>query len=146
MPRPYSSGIVPADVDTVWRAVRDFNGLPVFHPAIDNSEIEPGRPAGEPGSVRRLALAGGGVVREVLLQLNDLDHVQTYQILESPFPVRRYVSTVRVAPITATGQSFVEWWADYDAEAADEAELTATFADNVFAAGIAGLADHLGGG
>jgi polyketide cyclase/dehydrase/lipid transport protein len=145
MPRPYASGIVPAELDRVWRAVRDFDGLPVWHPAIDASEIEPGPAAGEPGAIRRLTLSGGGTVREVLLRLDDLDHSYTYQILDSPFPVRRYVSTVRVAPVTAGGQSFVEWWCDYDADAGDEAELNETFAQGVYATGIKGLVTHLGG-
>lgn len=47
MPKPYASGVVPADADTVWRMVRDFNGLPSWHPAIEASEIEPGPSAGE---------------------------------------------------------------------------------------------------
>lgn len=144
MPRPYASGIVPADVEQVWRAVRDFNGLPAWHPVIDASEIEPGPAAGEPGAIRRLTLADGGTVREVLLRLDDLDHSYTYQILDSPFPVRRYLSTVRIAPVTATGQSFVEWWAEYDADAGDEARLNESFAQGVYATGITGLAGHLG--
>jgi hypothetical protein len=123
--------------------LRDFNGLPAFHPAIESSEIEPGPSAGEPGSVRRLVLADGGIVREVLLRLDDHERCQTYKILESPFPVRSYVSTVRVAPVTATGESFVEWWSDYDSEGADEAQLNTTFGQGVYAGGIAGLAGQV---
>lgn len=145
MPRPYASGIVPAEIDRVWRAVRDFNGLPVWHPGIEASEIEPGPAAGEPGAIRRLALPGGGVVREMLVRLDDLDHSYTYQILEGPFPIRRYVSTIRVAPVTASGQSFVEWWSEFDADAGDEAKLTETFSQGVYAGGIAGLVAHFGG-
>jgi hypothetical protein len=130
----------------VWRVVRDFNGLPTWHPGIDSSEMESGS-AGEPGAIRKLTLGGGGgIVREVLLRLDDLDHSYIYQILESPFPVRSYISTIRIAPVTATGESFVEWWADYDAEGADEAELNATFSQNVYATGIAGLASHVKAG
>jgi hypothetical protein len=145
MPRPYSSGIVPADVAKVWGAVRDFNGLPVWHPAIEASEIEPGPAAGEVGAVRKLTLAGGGgTVRERLVRLDDVDHSYTYEILESPFPVRRYISTVRVAPVTATGESFVEWWCDYDADGGDEEQLNTTFSQGVYAGGITGLTEYLG--
>jgi hypothetical protein len=146
MPRPYASGIVPADVETVWGLARDFNGMPAWHPGIESSETEPGPPSGEPGTVRHLVLAGGGVVREVLLRLDDLDHSYTYQILESPFPVRRYISTIRIAPVTATGQSFVEWWSDYDSEGADEGDLNTAFAQGVYAAGIEGLANRFSAG
>jgi hypothetical protein len=144
MPRPYSSGIVPADVAKVWDAVRDFNGLATWHPGIASSEIEPGRTAGEVGAVRKLVMADGGTVREKLLSLDDIDRSYTYEIIEGPFPTRRYISTVRVAPITATGESFVEWWCDYDADAGDEERLNNTFANGVYAGGIAGLTEYLG--
>ncbi|MGH4026857.1 MAG: SRPBCC family protein [Pseudonocardiaceae bacterium] len=143
MPRPYSSAVVPASADEVWRLVRDFNGLPGWHPAIDNSELTEGASA-EVGAVRRLTLADGGVVVERLVTLDDSDRSYTYEILESPFQVRRYVSTIRVAPVTDSGQAFVEWWSEYDAESADESQLSAVFADNVYAAGIAGLRKRFG--
>jgi hypothetical protein len=144
MPRPYASGIVPADADAVWRVVRDFNGLPAWHPAIETSALEPGPAAGEVGAVRSLGLAGGGgTVREQLVRLDDTDRSYTYDMLEGPFPIRSYRSTVRVAPITASGESFVEWWTVYDAEAGDEAELNNTFGQGVFATGIAALPGYL---
>lgn len=140
MPQPYASGIVPGGVDQVWRRVRDFNGLPAWHPGIASSEIEPGPAATEIGAIRKLTLADGAVVREQLLALDDLGHSYTYNILEGPFPIRRYISTIRLAPVTATGDTFVEWWTEYDADASDEANLDKTFSQGVFAAGIAGLA------
>lgn len=146
MPRPYASGVVPADADGVWRVVRDFNGLPSWHPAIEASEIEQGPAAGEVGAVRRLTLAGGGgTVRERLVSLDDTDRSYTYDMLDGPFPIRSYRSTVRVAPITATGESFVEWWAFYDADAGDETELNKTFGEGVYATGIAALPGYLAG-
>lgn len=146
MPRPYASGTVPAQADTVWRTVRDFNGLATWHPAIASSEIEAGPAAGEVGAVRKLTMPDGGIVRERLVQLDDTDRSYTYDILESPFAIRSYRSTIRVAPITATGESFVEWWCHYDADAADEPKLNETFADGVYASGIAALAEHLSKG
>ncbi|MCP2254174.1 Polyketide cyclase / dehydrase and lipid transport [Prauserella aidingensis] len=140
MPRPYASGIVPGDVDEVWRRVRDFNGLPAWHPGIDSSEIEPGHSATEVGAVRKLTLADGAVVREQLLVLDDPGRSYTYNILDGPFPIRSYISTIRLAPVTATGDTFVEWWTEYDADAADEPTLDKTFSQGVFATGIAGLA------
>lgn len=140
MPRPYASGVVPGGIEEVWQQVRDFNGLPSWHPAIAASEIEPGHSAGEVGAVRRLTLADGGIVREQLLTLDDADHRYTYGILDSPFPIRSYVSTIRLAPVTATGETFVEWWSEYDSDAGDEQTLTETFSTGVYARGIAALA------
>lgn len=141
MPRPYASGVVAASADAVWAIVRDFNGLPSWHPAIKESEIVVGEPQ-VVGCERRLTLGDGGVVQEQLLVLDDADRSYTYQFTDSgPFPVRSYRSTVRVAPITDTGEAFVEWWAWFDSDAEHEAELTSTYADGVYAGGIAGLRD-----
>jgi hypothetical protein len=143
MPRPYSSAVIPASADEVWGLVRDFNGLPGWHPAIAESSLDSGSSA-EVGSVRRLVLGDGGVVVERLLTLADTDRSYTYLILESPFPVRRYVSTIRVAPVTDTGQAFVEWWSEYDADGSDESSLNDTFAGGVYGTGLAALQQRFG--
>ena len=110
MPRPYASGVVPASSAEVWAKVRPFNGLPAWHPAIETSTLTEGV-EGQVGAVRRLTLGDGGVVIERLTVLDDDDCTYTYVFDgPNPFGVRRYVSTVRVAPITDTGHAFVEWW------------------------------------
>lgn len=144
MPRPYSSAVVPASADEVWAVVKRFNGLPDWHPIIAASELTSGE-EGRVGAVRKLTTGDGGVVVEDLLTLDDAGRSYTYSILESPFAVRRYVSTIRVAPVTDTGQAFVEWWTEFDAEAADEAELTDLFGNGVFGAGLAALQKRFGG-
>ena len=96
--------------------------------------------------MRRLTLGDGGSVAERLLTLDDAGRSYTYEFTDAgPFPVRSYRSTISVAPVTATGQAFVEWSAWFDADAGDEAQLTTTFADVVFAAGIAALGERFGG-
>jgi hypothetical protein len=145
MPRPYASGVVAAPVDKVWAQVRAYNDLPSFLPAIGHSELVEGVD-GQVGAVRRLTLADGGdPFDERLLLLDDPGRTLTYTFTgANPFGVRRYLTTLRVSPVTDTGESFVEWWAEYDADAAQEEELTRTFANDVFAAGIAGLQKKLG--
>jgi hypothetical protein len=145
MPRPYASGVVPASVDEVWSVIHDFNSLSKWHPAITTSELLSGGGA-EVGAVRRLTLGDGGVVVERLLVLDDPDHSITYEFVENPFGARRYVATLRIAPVTATGETFVEWWAEFDADAADEERLTEFFADAVYAGGIAALRDRFAKG
>ena len=58
--------------------------------------------------------------------------------------MRRYVSTIRVAPVTDTGRSFVEWWSEYDADGGDEATLNETFAGGVYGSGLAALQQRFG--
>ncbi|MBV9314971.1 MAG: SRPBCC family protein [Pseudonocardia sp.] len=146
MPRPYASGIVPASADAVWQVVKQYNGLPGWLPAITASEIEGGESGQEVGAVRRLTLGEMGQVTEVLLTMDDADRSYTYEFVDTgPFPVRSYRATIRVAPITTTGQAFVEWWAWFDSDAEHEKELTDTYSNQVYAAGIAGLVKHFGG-
>ncbi|HEY1970473.1 MAG TPA: SRPBCC family protein [Pseudonocardia sp.] len=144
MPRAYASGVVPASADEVWQVVRQFNGLADWHPMINESKIESGS-AQEVGAVRRLTLGDNSQVAERLLTLDDEDRSYTYAFTDpGNMPVRSYKSTVRVAPITSTGQAFVEWWGLFDAEAAVESDMSRTFADAVYGSGIAALAEHFG--
>lgn len=143
MPLAYASAVFAADVDQAWTLVRDFNGLPAWHPAIASSTLDGAEPA-TVGAVRTLTMPDGGVVREQLIAVDEPDRSYTYDILTSPFAVRSYRSTIRLRPITTTGHTFAEWYVHFDADAADEQALTRTFADDVFAAGLAALGAHLG--
>ncbi len=145
MPIAYASGVVDADADAVWAVLRRFSGLSTWHPGIATSELEPGPTEGEVGAVRKVTVADGGpTVRERLVCLNETDRTCSYDIIDSPFPIRSCHATIRVAPITATGDAFVEWWSFYDADAGDEAAMHKTFADDVYATGIAALPSYLG--
>ena len=143
MPDVLASAVVPADPDIVWRVVRDFDGLPAWHPAISASELEGDARTDQVGAVRRLTLGDGGIVRESLVALDDRERRLTYAILESPFPVRDYRSTIRVHPVTSTGESFVAWSVLFDCDLADAERLSALFAGDVFGSGLSGLIAHL---
>lgn len=143
MPKPYSSGVVPASAAEVWELIRPFDGLPAWHPGINFSQLTQGQ-EGMVGAVRRLVLSDGAVVVERLVVLDDEQRSYTYEFVENPFGVRRYVSTVQVADVTDTGSAFVQWWAEYDADGDAEAQLDAVFRDDVYAAGIAALQRHFG--
>jgi hypothetical protein len=145
MPRPYSSGVVPSSVDEVWEIVRFFNGLPSWLPGIKSSELSGGT-EGQVGVVRRLTLDDGGTILERLVALNDRDHTLTYTFVgDSPTGARNYFSTVRLAPITDTGHTFVEWWAEFDSGSSEEPRLIEFFSREVFGAGISALQECFAG-
>ena len=52
MARVYVSSVIDAPAAKVWARVRDFNGLPGWHPAIAESRIENGEPSDKVGCVR----------------------------------------------------------------------------------------------
>ena len=54
MANVFISSVIPAPIDSVWAKIRDFNGLPDWHPRMVKSEIEGGLPADRIGCVRRI--------------------------------------------------------------------------------------------
>jgi hypothetical protein len=100
MIRAYRSAVINAPIEKVWPTIRDFNALPSWHPAIAKSEIEGGLSSDAVGCVRSFSMKQGGHLREQLLALSDVDHAFTYNILASPIPVKNYVATFRLTPVT----------------------------------------------
>ena len=145
MPRSYANTVVAADPDTVWAFLRDFDATPEYVEAIEASEIVGGKPADKVGCERLLTLTDGNPVRETLVTLCDLNRTYTYHLTEGPFPFTKYYSTIRVTPVTADGASFVEWWAVYDCESADEKAMDDLLAGSLFGGGLAALRARFAG-
>jgi uncharacterized protein YndB with AHSA1/START domain len=143
MIRAYRSAVINASVQKVWAAIRDFNGLPSWHPAIAKSEIEGGQTGAAIGCVRSFSMKDGGDLREQLLALSDVDHSFTYNILVSPMPVKDYVATFRLTPITVGNRTFAEWWADFNVTLGTEDAMAAQIGDGVFVAGFKALEQKL---
>lgn len=139
MVKVYVSSVIDAPAERVWAAVRDFNGLPSWVPAIAGSRIEGGQPADTVGCIRILTLQDGGTIREQLLTLSDYDYQCTYSILESPLGVRGYIATLKLSPITDGNRSFAEWTADFDCDPGREADLSDLLRQGVFQAGFDSL-------
>ncbi len=135
----YASTVIAAPIDRVWAIIRDFNGLPGWHPAIVRSEIEEGKAVDAVGAIRSFYLADGAHVREQLVALDDLEHSLSYIFVKPAFPVTEYVSHIRVAPITAGGGTFVEWSARFQEKPEDAGKYVDAVANGVFAAGLAAL-------
>jgi hypothetical protein len=135
----YVSSVIDASADSVWTRVRDFNGLPQWHPLIADSRIENSQPADRVGCIRHFHLKDGGMIRERLLALSDYDYSCTYEILESPMGVANYTATLKLTPVTDGGRCFAEWSAEFECEAGRERELTDAIGNGVFQAGFDAL-------
>jgi hypothetical protein len=141
----YTSSVIDAPADAVWQRVRDFNGLPGWHPLIADSRIEQNLPSDRIGCVRNFRTRDGGTIRERLLTLSDYDYECTYSILESPMGVENYVATLKLTPITDGNRTFAEWSAEFDCEAARERELSQSIGQGVFQGGFDALKTHFAG-
>lgn len=144
MPQVYTSSVIGAPADRVWAAVRDFNALPDWHPAIAESRIEGGAPPDQVGCVRAFRLTDGGAIREKLLALSDYDFCCTYSILESPMGVENYVATLKLTPVTDGSRTFAEWSAEFDCPPEREAELVRQIGEGVFQGGFDALKERFG--
>ena len=133
------SAVIHASAERVWATLRDFNGHESWHPAVAVSMVEDGAPPDRVGAVRNFRLRGGARIREQLLALSDRRMTFAYCILEAPEPLRNYVATLRVRPITDTGGSFVEWRSCFDPPQAERERLTRFVRDDIIDAGLASL-------
>ena len=145
MARVYVSSVIPATADQVWDRIRDFNGLPNWHPGMSESRVEDGRPADQIGCVRNFKLQNGEIIRERLSGLSDYDKSCTYTILESPMPITNYQATLSLMPVTDRGVCFAQWSADFDCAPHDLVAMTNLLTRDVFQSGFDALKRHFGG-
>lgn len=140
MARAYASIILKAPVQTVWSLVRNFNGLPSWAPAVAKSKIEDGLDADVVGCVRSFHTHDGGHIRERLLALDDANYTFTYKFEKPAFPVKNYIATLRLYPVTHTNETFAEWMATFDEAPGDEGKYERIVSHDVFAANWKSLA------
>ncbi|MCG0283728.1 SRPBCC family protein [Streptomyces sp. PSAA01] len=116
------SRIVPASPDKVWSLIGGFGALPDWLPYIpESTPLEGGR-------VRRLKNPEGEVIIERLVDFNETERHYSYAILQAPFPVNGYISTIRVH--TVPGQentAEVQWSGRFNPEGATEDEVVDLF-------------------
>ena len=139
MVRVYISSVIEAGADAVWARIRDFNALPLWHPAIADSRIENTQPSDRVGCIRHFHTRDGGMIRERLLALSDYDYSCTYEILESPMGVENYVATLKLTPVTDGNRTFAEWSAEFDCDEVDERALAEDIGQGVFQVGFDAL-------
>ena len=144
MVKVYTSSVIDAPAERVWELIRDFNGLPAWHPGIADSRIEQQQSADKIGCVRNFRTRDGGTIRERLLTLSDYEYECTYSILESPMGVDNYIATLKLTPITDGNRTFAEWSAEFDCPESRERELTQLIGQGVFQGGFDALKGKFG--
>jgi len=141
MIKAYASTIIAVPVDKVWGRVRDFNGLPNWHPAATDSQIEDGHVNGQVGCVRNFALTdGSGRIRETLLSISNTERELSYDMLPGgPLPFVNYVARMKFSEVTSTGDTFSEWWAEFEAGDGNSVHWENFVQTDVFLGGFAAL-------
>jgi hypothetical protein len=145
MTRVFVSAVIDAPVEKVWATMRDFNGLPGWHPRFSRSHIEDGLRSDTVGCVRNFDIAGGGgTIRERLLTLSDVDYTMTYCILDAPLPVENYVATLKLYPITVGNRTLGTWSAEFTVVKGREEDVVDAVANGTFGKAFAVMNERLG--
>jgi hypothetical protein len=144
MSRAYFSLVLAEPIDAVWLVVADFHGIGKWVSRIRGSTSEFGSGPGAVGTVRWLDLEPDGrQVGERLVRYDESARLYSYEFVEpKPFPVRSYRGTLHLLPVTTTGSTFLQWYGDFDADAADVEQLTSSFIA-IYAEFASNLADYL---
>lgn len=96
---------IAAPPAAVWARIKNFDALKDWHPAVDASPADKGN---SEGSVRQVALKGGGALVETLERHDDAAMRYTYRAKDGgALPVSNYTSTISVSGEGNTAT--VEW-------------------------------------
>src|SRR2546430_3039713 len=137
------AAVMAAPTERVWAVGRDFTSHSAWQPAVGASTIERGEAPDQVGCVRDFTLRDGNHIREQLLALSDRDHVSTYCILDATLPMRNYVATVRLKPVTDGDRTFWLWESTFDVPRGREREFEQLVGGQVYEAGFTGLAAYV---
>lgn len=81
--------------DKAWAAIGDFCGIKDWHPAVASCELK----SDGKTQIRTLILKDGGKIEEQEVNWNNLGRAYSSKIVESPLPVEKLSSTLKVLPI-----------------------------------------------
>ena len=140
--KAFASSVIAGGIDAVWARMRDFAGMGSYHPEVRDMHMLDGARADKVSATRAFAL-GGGELHEQLTLLSDTERAFRYRILKSQMPWLNYHAGARLYPVTATGETFAVWTADWVASPNDDARLIAMVSDDVFQLAFSTLSAQL---
>ena len=112
---------IPASVDQVWQLMGGFDSLPDWLPFIPKSLVSEG------GRVRTLTTSDGGTVIERLEAFDNRQRSYSYSIIQAPFPVVDYLSTIAVVATADSNITRVEWSGSFTPVNVSDADAEALF-------------------
>ncbi|WP_445143349.1 SRPBCC family protein [Dyella sp. Tek66A03] len=136
MARAASSIDLPVDPDRVWGVIGGFGSLPDWLPFIPTSELKEG------GRVRHLVTQDGETIIERLMAFDEQERHYTYHILQAPFPVASYYSTIKVSSTGAGKSSRVEWFGEFTPVGVTDKDASGIFQD-IYDQGLKSLVQAL---
>jgi len=117
----------------IWQAVGDFCAIKDWHPAVASCEET------KDGDVtfRTLTLKDGGKIKEKLTGTEDTAY--TYEIVESPLPVKNYKSRLWLEVDDEPDRSVIFWQSDFDPADGKTEEEAKKVITGILADGVKGI-------
>ena len=104
-----------------WQLMGGFDSLPDWLPFIPKSVVSEG------GRVRTLTTSDGGTVIERLEAFDNRQRSYSYSIIQAPFPVVDYLSTIAVVATADSNITRVEWSGSFTPVNVSDADAEALF-------------------
>ena len=146
MIRVMASSVINAPVQEIWALVRDFSALSEWLPGVASGTLDEGGTANGIGSTRRLVFADGGTMREKLLGLSEQDTSITFAIIESELPIKDYVSTIRLQPVTDGDRSYISWTGEFEVTGDQHEQMAQRMKHDIYQPGFDSLRKRFEGG
>ena len=127
----FCASVIGAAIEPAWQRLRDFAGMDGWHPEIRDMHMLDGVRSDKVSGTREFSI-GDDLLHEQLTLLCDVTHAFRYRILKSGNPWLNYHAGACLHPITATGETFAVWTADWVADPVDDARLISLVHDDVF--------------
>ena len=127
---------IPASVDQVWQLMGGFDSLPDWLPFIPKSMVSEG------GRVRTLTTSDGGTVIERLEAFDNRQRSYSYSIIQAPFPVVDYLSTIAVVATADSNITRVEWSGSFTPVNVSDADAEALFS-GIYRDGLQALKNNV---
>ncbi|MBL4642952.1 MAG: SRPBCC family protein [Flavobacteriaceae bacterium] len=104
-----------------WNKLSSFRGIEEFSPIASSETTGEGV-----GATRICYMPDGAAIYETLNKVDENNMEFEYEINKGPFPITRYVSTVKVEAIDET-KTKITWGCEFDSAPEAEAEMTQVF-------------------
>jgi hypothetical protein len=127
---------IASSPNDVWQLIGGFNSLPDWLSYIPKSELS------EAGRVRQLTTAKGEIIVERLELFDNTARSYSYSIIQAPFSVTGYLSTLRVTPAGDGKGSHVEWAAIFTPNTGVSEEQVSSIFQGIFEEGLKELASR----
>ena len=128
---------IKVPTETVWLAISNIDGLDRWFPVIQHCQVE-GQGV---GAIRTLTLLEGGIIRDIVEEINQNKQQFSYKRIEQPFSISHYQGRVNVSSIFP-GQTELSWSVEYQVLNENRSEMSSLLL-NVITEGINGLEQDL---